>query len=118
MARTVLDVSPGALSDYYDWLKAAPAGDVLVYWSGDLQYDRQVVIPETDVLRGNERLRLATLNVLADRILEDAKSGDLLLTQKRVGTNIFEYRATRRRQLVWGSASPGMKFTPHDLVLA
>ncbi|MGJ4953145.1 hypothetical protein [Bradyrhizobium sp. HKCCYLS20291] len=118
MARTVLDVSPGALSDYYDWLKAAPAGDVLVYWSGDLQYDRQVVIPETDVLRGNERLRLATLNVLADRVLEDAKHGHLLLTQKRIGTNIFEYRATRRRQPAFGSDITGKKITPHDLVLA
>ncbi|MGJ4945168.1 hypothetical protein ACQR1W_31725 [Bradyrhizobium sp. HKCCYLS1011] len=118
MARTVLDVSPGALSDYYDWLKEAASGDVLVYWSGDLQYDRQVVIPEMDVLRGNERLRLATLNVLADRVLEDAKNGDLLLTQKRIGTNIFEYRATRRRRMIFGSANTGKKITPHDFLLA
>ncbi|WP_315729901.1 hypothetical protein [Bradyrhizobium sp. SZCCHNRI2010] len=115
MERTVLEVSPGALSDYYDWLKAAASGDVLVYWSGDLQYDRQVVIPENDVLRGHDRLRLATLNILADRILEDAKDGHVLLTQKRLGTNIFEYRATRRRQ-DFGSAKP--KINTDDLVLA
>jgi hypothetical protein len=113
--RTILEVSPGALSDYYDWLKAASAGDVLVYWQGDLQYDRQVVIPESDVMRGNDRLRLSTLNVLADRILEDAAAGDLLLTQKRIGTNIFEYRATRRRR-DYGSAKS--KAPNEHLVLA
>lgn len=112
--RTILDVSPGALSDYYDWLKASAADDVLVYWQGDLQYDRQVVIPEGDVLRANERLRIATLNVLADRVLEDAKDGQLHLTQARIGTNIFEYRATRRRQ-IYGTQS---KVRNDDLVLA
>jgi hypothetical protein len=115
MQRTILEVSPGALSDYYDWLKAAAAGDVLVYWQGDLQYDRQVVIPESDVLRGNDRLRIATLNVLADRVMVDAKEGHLHLTQRRIGTNIFEYRATRRRQ-DYGSAKS--KAPNDELVLA
>jgi hypothetical protein len=113
--RSILEVSPGALSDYYDWLKQAAAGDVLVYWQGDLQYDRQVVIPEGDVLRGNERLRISTLNVLADRILEDSADGEILLTQLRIGTNIFEYRATRRRR-DYGSAKS--KAPNENLVLA
>ena len=39
-------------------------------------------------------------NVVADRVFDDAKAGLLLLTQLRLGTNIFEYRATRRRQIV------------------
>jgi len=96
--RTVLEVGPGALSEYYDWMKDAAQGDVLVYWSGDLQYDRQVVIPEDSVLRTADRHRINALNVLAERVLEDAYDGLLCLTQKRIGTNIFEYRATRRRQ--------------------
>lgn len=113
--RTILEVCPGALSVYYDWLKGARAGDVLVYWQGDLQYDRQVVIPEHDAPRGNERLRIATLNVLADRVMEDAKGGNLHLTQQRIGSNIFEYRATRRRQ-DYGSANS--KAPNDELVLA
>jgi hypothetical protein len=115
MERTVLEVAPGALSDYYDWLKASSEGDVLVYWMGDLQFDRQVVIPDNDVLRGNDRLRITTLNVLADRIREDAAEGHLHLTQKRIATNIFEYRATRRR-IDYGSAKP--KISNDDLILA
>jgi hypothetical protein len=99
MARTLLEVAAGAVSDYYDWLKQAPAGDVLVYWVGDLQHDRGIEIPETDVLRGDRRLQISTLNVIADRVREDADDGLLTLTQKRLATNVFEYRATRRRQV-------------------
>ena len=113
--RTVLEVSPGALSDYYDWLKQSAAGDVLVYWVGDLQYDRQIVVPDGDVLRANDRFRINSLNVLADRIREDAADGQLYLTQKRLAWNVFEYRATRRRQM-YGSAKP--KISNDDLVLA
>lgn len=96
--RTVLEVGPGALSEYYDWMKDAAQGDVLIYWSGDLQYDRQVVVPEGDILRSAERHRITALNVVADRVLEDAKDGLLHLTQQRIGFSLFEYRATRRRQ--------------------
>jgi hypothetical protein len=99
MTRTVLEVGPGALAEYYDWLKDAAAGDVLVYWQGDLQYDRQVVVPENDVLRSSERTRIRALNYVADRVLVDARGGQLHLTQLRIGTNVFEYRATRRREL-------------------
>jgi hypothetical protein len=101
--RTVLEVGPGALSEYYDWMKDAAQGDVLVYWSGDLQFDRQVVVPEGDVMRAADRQRITALNVVADRILEDAEDGLLHLTQFRVGTSFYEYRATRRRQSFGGS---------------
>ena len=104
MQRTVLEVAPGALSDYYDWMKGAAQGDVLVYWHGDLQYDRQVVIDSNDVLRTADRQRIATLNVLADRVFKDAKTGDVLLTQLKVGGSIYEYRAIRRRQSYPGSS--------------
>jgi hypothetical protein len=99
MTREVLEVGPGALAEYYDWFKDAAHGDILVYWQGDLQYDRQVVVPENDVLRSAERTRVRALNFVADRILADSKQGLLHLTQLRIGTNIFEYRATRRREL-------------------
>jgi hypothetical protein len=112
--RTILDVSPGALTDYYDWLKQAAAGDVLVYWVGDLQHDRGIEIPETDLMRGADRLRINTLNVVADRIREDADDRQLALTQKRICENVFEYRATRRRQL-YGTSFAAPKA---DLVLA
>ncbi|SDK45416.1 hypothetical protein [Bradyrhizobium ottawaense] len=96
--RTVLEVGPGALSEYYDWMKDAAQGDVLVYWSGDLQFDRQVVIPDGDALRTADRQRITALNVVAERVLEDAEDGLLCLTQKRLGASVYEYRATRRRQ--------------------
>jgi hypothetical protein len=97
MARTVLEVGPGALAEYYDWIKDAAHGDVLVYWQGDLQFDRQVEVPADDVLRSAERTRIRALNFVADRVLADAREGLLHLTQLRIGTNLFEYRATRRR---------------------
>jgi hypothetical protein len=97
MARTVLEVGPGALAEYYDWIKDAANGDVLVYWQGDLQYDRQIKVPAEDILRSAERSRLQALNFVADRVLRDAKDGLLHLTQLRVGASLFEYRATRRR---------------------
>ena len=115
MVRKVLDVEVGALSDYYDWVKDAANGDVLVYWQGDLQYDRQVVVPEGDLLRTAERQRIGSLNLIADRVLKDAKAGLVHLTQLRIGTNIFEYRATRRKLPLIGNLSD----TPDDnLVLA
>ncbi|MEH2517375.1 hypothetical protein V1279_002948 [Bradyrhizobium sp. AZCC 1610] len=114
--RTVLEVDPGALGDYYDWLKDAANGDTLVYWQGDLQYDRQVVIPATDLLRTAERQRITMLNVIADRVFKDAKAGELTLTQFKVGESIYEYRATRRRQSYPGQPQVSI---PHDnLVLA
>jgi hypothetical protein len=97
MTRAVLEVGPGALAEYYDWMKDAAHGDVLVYWQGDLQYDRQVVFPEHDPMRAADRIRTRALNYIADRVLADSKDGNLNLTQQRIGTNIFEYRATRRR---------------------
>ncbi|WP_316196693.1 hypothetical protein [Bradyrhizobium sp. SZCCHNS3053] len=115
--RTVLDTGPGALSEYYDWMKGAAAGDVLVYWQGDLQFDRQVVVPD-EALRASERARVQSLNFIADRICADAKAGLLYLTQKRVGLGIFEYRATRRRdELI--QPKPIKKVAPYDnLILA
>lgn len=97
MARTVLEVGPGALAEYYDWVKDAASGDVLVYWQGDLQYDRQIAVPADDVLNASLRTRIQALNFVADRVLRDSKEGLVHLTQLRIGTNIFEYRATRRR---------------------
>jgi hypothetical protein len=99
MERTVLDVAVGALSDYYDWMQGSAHGDVLIYWTGDLQFDRQVEIPENDVLRTADRQRVTMLNVVADRVSKDAKQGLLYLTQRRISGGVFEYRATRRRQL-------------------
>ena len=114
--RTVLEVDTGALGEYYDWLQGAAKGDTLVYWRGDLQYDRQVVIPQNDVLRTADRQRIAMLNVVADRVLRDAKAGELSLTQFKVGESIYEYRATRRRQSYPGQPQVSI---PHDnLVLA
>jgi hypothetical protein len=105
MEITRLDMAPGALAEYYDWLKASKDGDRLVYWIGDLQFDRQIDIPASDVLRATDRLNVAQLNAVASRILADSKTGDLQLTQKKLSESVYEYRATRRRQAFGSSTS-------------
>jgi hypothetical protein len=95
---TRLDVAPGVLAEYYDWVKGSQHGDVLVYWTGDLQFDRSVAVPFDDVMRSQERLQITSLNIMASRVLDDAKDGLITLTQKRLGQNQFEYRATRVRR--------------------
>lgn len=115
--RTILEVEPGALAEYYEWMKLAEAGDVLVYWTGDLQFDRQVVLPNTYPVSSVEMEQFNTLNILADRIHEDAKDGNLYLTQKRLDFGVYEYRATRRRQ-VYGFTHPSQKVKNDDLALA
>jgi hypothetical protein len=110
-----LEMAPGALAEYYDWMKAASDGDRLVYWIGDLQFDRQIEISETDVMRAADRLNVAQLNAVASRILADSKAGDLQLTQKKLTESVYEYRATRRREAYGSSTS----VLPNDqLVLA
>jgi hypothetical protein len=102
--RTVLENGPGSLSEYYDWMNSAKNGDILVYWHGCLQYDRQVMIPFDDVMRSADRLRIASLNAVASRVFDDAEDGLLSLTQHRLGEGISEYRATRRRQSFGGTS--------------
>jgi hypothetical protein len=116
MTRTVLEIGPGALAEYYDWMKGAADGDVLVYWQGDLQYDRQVVVSADDVLRSTERARISALHFVADRAFKDSKQGLLHLTQLRIGANLFEYRATRRR--VSGSKTTGSDIRNDNFVPA
>lgn len=95
--RTELSIEAGAIGEYYEWLKAAKNGDVLVYWVGDLQFDRSQIINPADLMRANERLQVQILDTIATRVFDDAKAGELRLTQKRLGDNTFEYRATRFR---------------------
>jgi hypothetical protein len=105
MEITRLDMAPGALAEYYDWLKAANDGDRLVYWTGDLRFDRQVATSETDLLWPPDHLNVAQLNAVASRILADSKTGELRLTQKKLSEGVYEYRATRRRQTYGSSTS-------------
>lgn len=93
--RTVLELDAGAIAAYYEWLKSARHGDVLVYWVGDLQYDRQAYPPKDDPGYEEAQRRLALLGVVADRVFDDAKSGELILTQLRLGPSRWEYRAGR-----------------------
>ena len=95
--RDVLEPGAGSLSAYYEWFADAEHGAVLVYWTGDLQYDRQVEIDENDVLRTIERMERDALDITAKRIGKDANDGHLILTQKRLGVSVYEYRATRVR---------------------
>jgi hypothetical protein len=97
--RTELEAVPGILSAYDDWMQDAKHGDMVVYWRGDLQYDRQVVVSDDDPDRAEKRKMLFALNVLANRIVDDAKAGRVALTQRRLGYSTFEYRALRIRDV-------------------
>lgn len=93
--RLELEVGAGALAGYYEWFRESREGDVLVYWRGDLQFDRDPAnFPDLDK---EERERLSAVDALATRVMKDAREGYLLLNQKRMGPGVFEYRATRRR---------------------
>lgn len=95
MKRTVMDVGPGALADYYEWFKESREGDSLIYWRGDLRFDRDVEnFRHADDFNERE-LPIKALDALATRIHSDAWDGYLLLVQKRIGVNDYEYRAVR-----------------------
>lgn len=117
MNRTVISVTPGALQDYDEWMKEAAHGDVLVYWTGDLQFDRLAEFDERDQSRDEDRKRVSVLNALADRVRAAAKRKELALTQKRVGEMQFEYRATRLRSSS-GPTQAKARINNENLVLA
>lgn len=82
---TVLRPENGALTEYYKWVDAANHGDTLIYWTGDLQFDRQT--------EANADL----IDSIANRVLVGSTVGEVILTQKRVAPYQYEYRATRIR---------------------
>lgn len=96
--RTVLDAGAGALADYYDWQHDAHHGDVVVYWIGDLQTERQYMGQADDPQFERKMLRSMVANSLADRILADQKKGIVTLLQKRLGDHQYEYWAVRLGQ--------------------
>lgn len=85
----------GMLTQYYDWFKRAKHGEVLVYWTGDLQFDRDTGnYPEADAAQD---ILCKSLSGVADAILRDASKKGVILTQKRLGPSNYEYRATRNK---------------------
>lgn len=91
-----LDNGPGCLMDYYEWFQKAAHGAILIYWTGDLRYDRDPDNCPADEL-GARRSGILALDQLARRILADAADGALVLLQRRIEDNVYEYRALRRR---------------------
>jgi hypothetical protein len=90
-----LEAGAGALAEYYDWFKDARTGDVLVYWNGDLQFDRDPTNhPDLD---DEQKLQIAVTDSLAKRILSDASDGYLVLSQQKIAESRYRYKATRRR---------------------
>lgn len=116
MKRTVLEIVPGCLSDYYEWLKSAAHGDVLVYWQGDLRYDRDPAHCPEGEIRPSETVILA-LDTVARRILADAgpKIRAVSLTQKKISENVYEYRAVRLRSP--HETAPARRTYPHGYLL-
>lgn len=97
MTVTELEVDAGSLSEYYDWFSIAETGDLLVYWVGDLAYDRDEQNHRTRVDFKDKRSQISALDALATRIRKDAEDGFLILTQKKINNSLYEYRAARVR---------------------
>jgi hypothetical protein len=90
-----LEAGAGALAEYYDWFRDARTGDVLIYWNGDLQFDRDPNnFPELD---DEQKDQIAVTDALAKRILSDAGDGYLVLSQRKISENRYRYQAARRR---------------------
>jgi len=88
-----LQPGAGALAEYYEWFTGAAHGAALAYHVGDLSYDRlREDTPEPDIAAARR------LTDVAARIQSDARDGYLILTQKKLATSVYEYRATRVRR--------------------
>jgi len=96
MTKTVLKIGANSLTEYDAWMKASSHGDVLVYWVGDLASDRTTILKVDEEMRK----RLNVINAVANRVLGDNKSGDLVLFQKRKKEGVSEYWAMRVRKKV------------------
>lgn len=112
---TRLDPGPGCLMDYYEWFQKARHGEALVYWTGDLRFDRDPDNCPPDQLGAREPA-IRALDQLAQRIWKDAADGALVLVQKRLGDNVFEYRALRRRRDETGATVPSPRRRQRDRV--
>jgi hypothetical protein len=71
-------------------LDIAKPGQTLLYYEGDLMYDRQY---NTKLTKADK----SKLNSLAGAVYEAYEVGRVLLTQKRVGPHVWLYQATIRR---------------------
>jgi len=94
----VLEAGAGSLVEFYDWMKQSNNGDVLIYWTGDLQNDRQAHVDPYDIDAAERRIAVNALNVTASAVLRAAEEGLVALTQKRLEEGVYEYRATRIRR--------------------
>jgi hypothetical protein len=71
----------GARQTAADAIQAMQPGECCVYYCGDL---------------ANDRLRSAEVAGIADAYLEAADDDRVLLSQRRIGPSLYEYRAVRR----------------------
>lgn len=71
-------------------LENAKPGQTLLYYEGDLMYDRAY---NTKLTKADK----SKLNSLAGAVYEAYEVGRVLLTQKRVGPHVWAYQATIRR---------------------
>jgi hypothetical protein len=71
-------------------LDTAKPGQTLLYYEGDLMYDRAY---NTKLTKSDK----SKLNALAGAVYEAYEVGRVLLTQKRVGPHVWAYQAVIRR---------------------
>jgi len=95
---TVLEGGAGSLVEFYEWVKDALNGDVLVYHTGDLAFDRQVTVEPDAPDAASRELKISALNAVAEAVRRSAKAREVSLTQQRLKPGVYQYRATRIRQ--------------------
>jgi len=71
-------------------LENVERGQKIIYYTGDLMYDRTY---NTKLTKTNRR----DLNSLAAAIYDAYEVGRVFLTQKRMAPHVWEYQATLRR---------------------
>jgi hypothetical protein len=91
---TRLEAGAGALADFVNWFEKAREGDVVVYHTGDLQFDRDAsnLADPTDV----QVQHASAINGVALAVKRAVDVGYLIPSQKRISPGVFDYRATRR----------------------
>jgi len=75
-----------SINDFVPWLKTAQPDETVVYYVGDLAYDREF----------GDQEHYRNINAVANAAYAASENKEVCLTQKRLEKYRYEYRATRR----------------------
>ena len=81
------------INDFNDWVSTAAPNDQIVYHCGFLARDRHDEVNNQTKVR--TRLAVPGLDELATAVLVAATAGQVVLLQKRLARERYEYRCTK-----------------------